>query len=401
MIPPPLAMAGVLAVLGGLVGGLRLAQRFLDIHPELTRKLVHVCMGLVTLTFPWVFDETWPVTTLAVLAVAALLALRLVGALRERFGSVLGGVGRVSLGEVYFPTAVAVLFWLYRREPRDPPERALVLYCVPLLLLTLADAVAALIGLAYGRHKYATADGFKSFEGSTAFFTCAFFCVHVPLLLGTDTGRAESLLIAVLLAWLATLFESIAWNGLDNLALPLVSFLILRMDLGLSVEDLMMRLGVTAALTALLLLYQPRTTLAGSAVAGAFLVGYIAWTLGGWPWVLAPLMVFLSYTLLSPWVPANRRRIHNIHAVVAVASGGMTWLLLRASSSSRSFYCRTPSPTRPSWRSSVTSACAAIRGRCRRRCCWQCACSRAGHACSCRTCWRAARCLGRSSDWRG
>jgi hypothetical protein len=63
-------------------------------------------------------------------------------------------------------------------------------------------------------------------------------------------------------------------------------------------------------------------------VAGAFLVGYIAWSLGGGTWLLAPLVVFLSYTLLSPWVPANRRRIHNIHAVVAVASGGVVWLLL-------------------------------------------------------------------------
>jgi hypothetical protein len=29
-------------------------------------------MGLVTLTFPWVFHEAWPVLALAVLAVAAL-----------------------------------------------------------------------------------------------------------------------------------------------------------------------------------------------------------------------------------------------------------------------------------------------------------------------------------------
>ena len=328
MIPPLLAMVGVLVVLGGLIGGLRLWQCCALPPAELTRKLVHVSMGLVTLTFPWLFAEAWPVLTLAGLSVAGLLALRSVRALREQFGSVLGGVGRVSLGEVYFPTAVAVLFVLYQREYHQPPERRLVFYCVPVLLLTVADAVAALIGIGYGRYKYPTADGSKSFEGSIAFFTCAFFCVHVPLLLGTDTGRAETLLIALLLAWLATLFESIAWNGLDNLVLPLVSFLLLKMDLSLTVDELVARLGIVALLTALLLAYQPRTTLAGSAVAGAFLVGYISWSLGGWHWLLPPLIVFLSYTLLSSRLESNRRRIHNIHAVVAVASGGMIWLFL-------------------------------------------------------------------------
>ena len=52
--------------------------------------------------------------------------------------------------------------------------------------------------------------------------------------------------------------------------------------------------------------------------------------LGGWHWLLAPLVVFLSYTLLSSRTQGNRLRIHNIHAVIAVASGGMIWLFLFA-----------------------------------------------------------------------
>jgi phytol kinase len=328
MIPPLLAMAGVLAVLGGLIGGLRLWQSFASPPAELTRKLVHVGMGLVTLSFPWLFDEAWPVLTLAGTSVALLLALRLVRALKRRFGGVLGGINRVSLGEIYFPIAVAILFVLYLGGGTAAPEIRLVLYCIPVLLLTVADAVAALVGIAYGRFKYPTADGSKTFEGSIAFFTSAFFCVHVPLLLYTSTGRAETLLIALLLAWLATLFESVSWNGLDNLILPLVSYLLLRLDLGMTVEELVARLGITAALTVLLVAYQPRTTLAGSAVAGAFLVGYISWALGGWHWLVAPLVVFLTYTLLASHEPANRRRIHNVHAVLGVCGGGLAWLLL-------------------------------------------------------------------------
>jgi phytol kinase len=327
MVNPWLGIGLVLAILIGLMGALRLWQRLAAPHPELVRKFLHLGMGLVTLTFPWLFDAAWPVLVLAVLSIVGLLAVRLVGGLKNRVGSVLGGVARASLGEVYFPLAVATLFVLFLHEDPANPGR-LLLYGIPVLLLTVADAAAALIGVAYGRWRYPTADGEKSAEGSLAFFTCAFFIVHVPLLVCTDTGRAETLLIALLLAWLATMFEAIAWSGLDNLVLPLVTFLLLKIYLPMSADELGRRLIASAVLMVFLFLYRDRTTLAGSALLGAFLVGYISWALGGWRWLLAPLILFLSYTLFS------RRRLptdgpgHNVHAVVCVASAGLIWLFL-------------------------------------------------------------------------
>jgi phytol kinase len=246
----------------------------------------------------------------------------------RNLGSVIGGVARFSLGEVYFPLAVAVLFLLSLAETDAAPGHRLMLYCIPILLLTLADAAAALIGISYGRLRYHTVDGAKSAEGSVAFFICAFFVVHVPLLLCTDTGRTETLLIAVLLAWLATMFEAIAWRGLDNLVLPLISFLLLKIYFGLTAPDLLIRLCVTAILMIFLVLYHRQTTLLGSAVLGAFLAGYVSWALGGWHWLLAPLVLFVSYTLLSPRTEANSRQIHTVHAVLSVYAAGLMWLFL-------------------------------------------------------------------------
>jgi phytol kinase len=328
MINPWLGIGLVMGTLVVLLAALGLVQRLLAPHPEIVRKLLHVAMGLVTLTFPWLFDTAWPILLLCGLAVALMLALRWVSELKSRFGNVLGGVSRFSLGEVYFPVAVAVLFLLFLHEDPVAPERRLILYCIPILLLTLADTAAALIGVGYGRHRYSTADGLKSTEGSLAFFTCAFFIVHVPVLLFTDTGRLETLLSAVLLAWLATLFEAVAWGGLDNLVLPLVSFLLLKIYLGMDAADLLLRLLVTAALMTFLVVYRHWTTLSGSAVFGAFLVGYISWALGGWHWLVAPLILFVSYTLLSPRTESNTRRIHNVHAVLCVSSAGLVWLFL-------------------------------------------------------------------------
>jgi phytol kinase len=318
-----LGIAIVLAAFGGFLGGLRLYQKWASPHPELLRKVLHVGMGLVAVSFPWLFDASWPVLLLGALSVAGMLAMRMVKVLNESIGLVVSGVGRVSLGEIYFPLAIAVQWHIYLFTEF---EHRTLLYCVPLMLLTVADAAAALVGVNYGSLLYPTSDGAKSTEGSLAFFLCAFLCVHVPLLLGSNTGRLETLLIALLLALVAMLFEAIAWAGLDNLVLPLVGYLLLRIYLGLSVAELEMRLAVTAGLMAFVVLYRKRTTLLGSALLGACLVGYLSWALGGWRWFAPPLVVFLGYTFLSPRTEANSRRTHNIHAVVAVSAASLIWL---------------------------------------------------------------------------
>jgi phytol kinase len=328
VINPWLGMALIVAALGGLIGAMRLYQRVASPHPELTRKLVHIGMGLVVLWLPWLFDDVWPVLVLAGVSVAGLLLVRVVGALKRAVGGVLGGVGRSSFGELYYPLAMAALFVLYKLEHETPDDRRVMLYCIPVLLLALADAAAALVGVRYGLTRYHTAEGLKSAEGSVAFFTCAFLLVHVPLLLWTDLGRVETVLVALLLAWLATLFEAVAWAGLDNLVLPLASFLLLRLYMQMSIADLLLRLAETAVLLGILLLYVWRTTLRGNAVLGAFLVGYACWALQGWPWVLPPLLLFLTYSLLSRRLPVSARRVHNVHGVTSVCAAGLVWLFL-------------------------------------------------------------------------
>ena len=141
MIGPWPGMALVLSALGGLMGGLRLYQRLASPHPEVVRKLLHMGMGLVTLSFPWLFDQTWPVLVLAVLSIALLTSVRLVAGLKSSLGSVVSGVARASLGEIYFPVAVAVLFVLFVHNGETPFGRRMVLYCIPVLLLTGATVV--------------------------------------------------------------------------------------------------------------------------------------------------------------------------------------------------------------------------------------------------------------------
>jgi phytol kinase len=313
---------GIFLVLGFLVGVIAclkvITARF-TVHPEISRKAVHISMGIVTLSFPWIFRESWPVLFLAGAAVAVLAGTRLIGPAKEVFGGVLHGVDRHSLGEVYFPLAVLSLFLLAAGNR--------LLYIIPLLTLTLADAVAALVGVRYGQHRFTTSEGTKSAEGSLAFFLVTFLSAHVPLLLMSSTGRAESLLIAVVLGLLVMLFEAVSVGGLDNLFIPLGCYALLRSYMGLSTEELLMRLVVLCLVTLVVFSWRRRTTLIESGLLAAALAGYMNWALGGWQWLTVSLILFFTYTRLWPPSEENSSPVHSVRAVVSVTAPGLYWIL--------------------------------------------------------------------------
>jgi phytol kinase len=341
MINPWFGISFVLIVLISLMAGLRWYKRRYSPHPELLRKLLHISMGLVALTFPWLFHERWPVLLLAAVTIPLMVALRRSARLKAQLGGVIDGVKREeSLGEIYFPVGIAGLFILSGGEP--------LRYTIPILLLTLADAVAALIGVYYGRTHYTTAEGYKSAEGSLAFFIVAFFSAHVPLLLFSQVGRTETLLIALILGLLLMIIEAVAWLGLDNLFIPIGGFLLLNTFLEMSAGVLLGRLLLTLALVGFVLLWRNYANLHDDALLGAALVGYLSWTLADWRWFVGPLIVFISHVRLSSglsWpmlfrLDKIRKQIvtsdnttsqplrYNIYGVISVASGGMFWLLL-------------------------------------------------------------------------
>lgn len=227
-------VVGCLLLSAGL---LHLAASRFDWHPEIPRKVLHVTLGLVALPFPWVFDAAWPVAVIAGIVAAVLLTIRLVPALRRTLGRLLHGVDRVSYGEICHPFAIALLFALSGGNA--------ITYGIPLLILTLADPIAALTGMVRGRTFYQTASGTKSIEGSLAFCAAAVVLTYMPLLAaGVDAPTAACL--ALLTGILTTLAESVAWRGLDNALIPLLGFVVLTTHIDLSVPTLAVRTGLTA-----------------------------------------------------------------------------------------------------------------------------------------------------------
>jgi len=315
-----LRVFGVLGVVVLLLLVLRLIKPWLPLTPEQVRKLAHVGTGFLALSFPWIFSSPGAVGLVCALAAALMLVVQYYPPVQAYFAQVLHGVGRKSRGDVYFPASVAILFVLARDNR--------LLYAIPILVLTLADSVAALLGEQYGKHGYAGIDGSKSMEGSVGFFTVAFLSVHVPLLLFTPLGRPETLLIAADIALVVTLLEAIAWRGLDNVFIPFGVFILLHIYTAMPMERLLARFAVALALLIFVLLYRSRTTLATSALIASALVLYISWGLGGWRWLLAPATLFVTYTLFFPGRLLRGDRTHNVFAVLSVASSGLFWIFL-------------------------------------------------------------------------
>lgn len=187
-------------------------------RPENRRKLFHVGAGLLALSLPWLMAARWCAVVLMSGAVIALLAVRVVPPLRATLGAALYRVGRRTHGEFYFALAVLALFLA------SPHGSAL--YQIPILILMLADPMAAFIGISYGRHHLTRWAAAKTVEGSLAFCLTAGFATATTLVLaGYQVSAALS--IAIVVAVAVTAAEATGPAGSDNFLVPTAAYLVL------------------------------------------------------------------------------------------------------------------------------------------------------------------------------
>jgi phytol kinase len=227
-----------------LIAGLHALRAAGAANPELLRKLLHIGMGVVSLSLPWLFDTPWPVLVMAGLFGLGLLGGRFSPMWRRIADGIVYGVRRNSFGDLCFPVAIAALFLVSARDP--------VTFYIPILTMTLADAAAALVGTRRGAHGFRRPGREKSIEGSVAFFIVALPCAYLPLRLWSEGGWIVMLLLSLTLALLATFVEALSWNGLDNLTVPLAVFLLLRMLRGCDIAYVMACLALTAGVMTVL-----------------------------------------------------------------------------------------------------------------------------------------------------
>jgi phytol kinase len=286
---------------------------------EVARKSVHMALGLACLGFPWWFSSPAPVWGIAALATVVLTGIRCVPTWRSGFGARLHGVARPSYGDLLFGPAVAAVFHLSGGNA--------FLFCIPIGILTLADAAGAIGGTRWGRHRYGSGDGFKSIEGSLAFFLTATCCVLFPLWLGGGATFWTALWISLILGLLAMMAEGLADRGFDNLVIPLGCHFVLARLIVLDAAPLSWRFAVAVFFLVLVLTGSRWSTLSGGALLGCALLGYGCAILADFRFILPPLGVFLCHVLTT-----RKHRLvgsfdHRLDAVLSHAIGCLPWAI--------------------------------------------------------------------------
>jgi phytol kinase len=197
------------------------------IGEELKRKSFHVGFGLVALSFPVIWSENWMVVAGLSLGLAWMFAVRVLPCLRKYFGSVLHDCDRNSMGELYYAVSVAGLILVTRESP--------LLYVIPILILSLADAAAAVCGRLIPSQKLTGCLRGKSVAGCSAFFVVAATTCIVTLGFYTELPVWQIGFCAVVVATATCLAEAVCRGGLDNLVVPLIAWLALA-ALNMAVE---------------------------------------------------------------------------------------------------------------------------------------------------------------------
>ncbi len=291
----------------GVVAGTELWYRRCRPPVEWTRKTLHVAFGLAAAALPWVLRSHW-----TFLVLAGVIASVLAWARRRRLLPSLFDVERQSYGEIYFPLGLYLLFLVAAGHR--------VFYLVSLIMLVICDALAAVLGESYGRHRYTVHRDQRSLEGSAVFLFTAFLGTHLPLLLLTHIDRGTSVIISLQLALIVTAF----------LVLPLITYFLLvkltpRSSAAIGIQ-LLVQIGILAAM---LLLARRTRYLSFSGAVAAHLVLYGAFSLGGPAWLVAPalaLAVLVALDRNDPQRLAGADSGYDVQAIFYVAIVAAMWL---------------------------------------------------------------------------
>jgi phytol kinase len=201
-----------LALLPAALAGASLAVRRRVWPAEVARKLVHVTLGSVALSFPWTIGATPGVMGVMLLAAGLFLRVRRSEPLGALFGACLHRVGRVSAGELYFSVGVALTYVAAGGEPLH--------YCLPVAILVFADSAAALIGGRPRARRHPLGRSGKTWAGSVAFFVTALLVAFAALTVEGVAVPLPPLVLAILIAFDATLLELCGRRGTDNILIP-------------------------------------------------------------------------------------------------------------------------------------------------------------------------------------
>jgi phytol kinase len=193
-----------------LFGVAELLYHKLKVKVELTRKLVHIVTGLLTLLFPVMLNNHW-----LVLLLCSSFALILVVSLRFNLLKSINAIDRESVGSIAYPVAVYGCYLAY-----DYTGQNYLYYYLPILTLAICDPIAALTGKRWPIGKYKVGKDSKTLMGSSMFFLSALILSWYFIRTFTGDDKISIIGSALAVSAVATMTEAISRRGLDNITIP-------------------------------------------------------------------------------------------------------------------------------------------------------------------------------------
>ncbi len=294
--------AGLLLGIMGLIGLTEVFHKNLHGSPEVTRKFLHVAVGLLVGISPFVFQSPKAPLWLAVI----FIILNILSLKKEALDG-MNKTERITYGTVLFPVAFFILIltcWGHHNS----------VFIMAMFIMAISDTMASIIGERISKpHVYRWGLDSKSVEGSLAMGISTFILVAVlfPFLMRMDgfTLTYPTILwAAVATAILCTVLEGLSGRGSDNLTVPLGAALVLGIFVDQSFAlHIQFTIGMGLALVTAFLSWKAGFVTSGGA-AGTFLLGTVIFGIGGWMWALPILFFFLSSSLLSKLGKAQKQK---------------------------------------------------------------------------------------------
>lgn len=194
--------------------------RNLKLKPEWSRNFSHLAVGIVSLPYPWLFSSHWWVLLLAIQSSLILYITRARGMIPSHHKT----AGK-SLGSYLFFVSIYLCYMasFYLHRPHY--------FVFPILVLSVSDVSAAIIGRRFGRKPTAFLKplyaGGKTFAGTLAFFFSAFAVLTVAYYYYLQTDMIYAIGLAFLISMVTAITEAKSHKGSDNFFTPSTSLIIM------------------------------------------------------------------------------------------------------------------------------------------------------------------------------
>jgi dolichol kinase len=197
-------------------------------HQEFTRKIIHIGAGLWIWGILYFFDHWY----FGIIPFATFIVLNYVFYRQQSFKAM--DTTESTPGTVYFAISITLLFvWLWRtgeEVDRVPIAAAAV------MAMTLGDAFASIIGRRWGKHTYTVFGHTRSWEGTAAMAVTSLVGIVLTLSLlpgsvlspnSVVMSGSEVIVLSLVGAAAAAVFEALSPAGIDNLSVPLLTGLVM------------------------------------------------------------------------------------------------------------------------------------------------------------------------------